>query len=147
MDPRTRLQRPILGDSVVVERPGVLRLAARSVVEVKKALITPHKEPRAFTVRTTKLRITPKPNAPQLIRVVRKPYTLDVARGKRVALEQMALVKRERLNVTAELRQSLGLLTGPPLRPRATDRPRADSRPRPDLSGWLATAMMPAEVP
>lgn len=132
---------------MVVERPGTLRLAARSVVEEKKELIAPHKELKTPTVRNTKVRVTPGPNAPQLIRVVRKPYALDVARGKRVALEQMTLVKRERMNVTAELREGLGQLVGPPARPRATDRPRAADRPRPDLSGWLATAMMPPEVP
>lgn len=147
MDPRTRLQRPVLGDTVVVERPGALRIAARSVVVEKKELIKPHKEPRAFAVRVTRVRVTPGPNAPQLIRVVRKPYQLDVARGKRVPLEQMALVKRERMNVTAELRIGLGQLVGPPARPRPTERPRAGDRPRPDLSGWLAMAIQPAEVP
>lgn len=147
MDPRSRLSRPILGDSVVVERPQVLRIAERSVVKEKKELIQAHKEPRKFTVRVTKVRVTPQPNAPQLIRIVRKPYTLDLARGKRVPLEKLSLVKRQRMNVTAELREGLGLLVGPPRRARVTDRPRAGERPRPDLSGWLATAPLPAEEP
>ena len=130
---------------MVVERPGVLRLAERAVVEEKKELVKAHKEPRKFTVRASKARVTPQPNAPQLIRVVRKPYSLDVARGRRVKLEKMTLEKRERMNVTAELKEGLGQVKGPPLRARATDRPKVTDRPRPDLSGWLATGTMPGE--
>lgn len=130
---------------MVVERPGTVRLAERAVVEEKKELIKAHKEPRKFTVRSSKVRVTPQPNAPQLIRVVKKPYSLDVTRGRRVKLEKMSLVKRERMNVTAELREGLGQLVGPPRRARATERPRPGDRPRPDLSGWLATGTMPSE--
>ncbi len=42
------------------------------------------KELRSPTVRMTTRTAEPKPNAPLLIRLVRHPYALDLARGKKV---------------------------------------------------------------
>lgn len=140
MDPRYRLQRVILGETVVVERPGALRIAERAVVPEVKELIRPHREPLKIEVRNTKIRVTPEPNAPQLIRIVRKPYALDVVRGKKVKLDKLVLEKRERVQIGAELRLAREEVKKVE-RPHPARRPRVGDRPRPDLSGWLA---MPA---
>lgn len=145
MDPRHRLQRAILGDSLVVERPGTLRLAARAVVPEKKELIHPHREPLKVQVRQTKLRITPEPNAPQLIRIVRKPYRHETSRPSRVTLEQATLEPRTRVDVGAELRAAREEAQRVE-RPHPTRRPRIGDRPRPDLSGWLAMAPFASEL-
>jgi hypothetical protein len=145
MDPRHRLQRAILGDSVVVERRGTLRMAARAIVPEKKELIRAHREPLKVQVRNTKLRITPEPNAPQLIRIVRKPYRQETARPARVPLEQATLEPRSRVDVGEELRAARQEAQRVE-RPHPTRRARVGDRPRPDLSGWLATAPFPEEL-
>lgn len=139
MDPRYRLQRAILGEKVVIERPGTLRIAARAEVPEEKELVKPHREPMKLEVRATKVRVTPEPNAPQLIRIVRKPYAQETVRGKKVKLEQMTLEKRERVQVGEELRAARQA-TRKVERPHPTRRTRPGDRPRPDLSGWLAMA-------
>ncbi len=142
MDPRYRLQRVFLGESVVVERPGALRIAARAVVPETRELVRKHREPLKIEVRATKLRVTPGPNAPQLIRIVRKPYTLDAVRGKKVKLDKMVLEKRERVQVGEELRLAREEVKKVE-RPHPARRPRVGDRPRPDLHGWLAMAAVP----
>lgn len=145
MDPRHRLHRAILGDSVVVERPGTQRIAARAVVPEKKELVHKHREPMKISVRNTKIRVTPEPNAPQLIRIVKKPYVQETTRGKKVKLEKMELTKRERVLVGEELRLAREAVRKEE-RPRPTVRTRVGDRPRPDLRGWLAMAAVKKEA-
>ena len=130
---------------MVVERPGARRIAARAVVPEKKELVHKHREPMKISVRNTKIRVTPEPNAPQLIRIVRKPYVQETTRGKKVKLEKMVLTKRERVIVGEELRLARDAARME-VRPRPTSRTRVGDRPRPDLHGWLAMAAVKKEA-
>lgn len=123
---------------MVVERPRLLQMAARATVEEKKELVGKHREPFKLTLRNTKLRVTPGPNAPQLIRVVKKPFVLTAVRMQKQPLIKLKLEKVARQpyhqEIVAALQETVRVA-----RPRPTARLRAGDRPRPDLSAWLAT--------
>lgn len=120
-------------------------MAARAVVPETKELVGKHREPLDVKIRNSKLRITPEPNAPQLIRIVRKPYRHETPRPTRVPLVVATLEPRSRVHVGDEVRAAREEAQRVE-RPHPTCRARIGDRPRPDLSGWLAMAPFAEEL-
>ena len=144
MDPRTRLNRPVVGDRVHRARDVVDRVGKRLDAEgARKELIEPHafypyaKGARGGT-RGSQSRIRIDHYAPQLVRLVRHPYTERGTRMKKLegtARTREQPVARERYR--AELESMLSIdRSVEVLRPTSLH-PRLEPRPRPSVAGWL----------
>ena len=77
-----RLNRLILGESVLVPREIVRKTERLEVVKPHKVQLREQREIREHGVRQNRNIVEPGPNAPKLIRLVRHPYTQDVTRPK-----------------------------------------------------------------
>lgn len=138
VDPRARLDRPVLGDTLPV--PWVpVELFARLEVEERKDPVKPHREPVTFTQRETRKKGDPSPNAPKLIRLVRYPFALQTSAFKHdpaVSRKPEPREARPALPRMRELRREDDLAP----RPRATERPQREPRPRPSSREWLSAS-------
>jgi hypothetical protein len=137
-----RLNRPLLGQGMGRVRSHMTRLLSRREREVKRIVDIPSpREPRGSSVRMLRARTEAAPNAPQLIRILRHPYRLDLGYFKRRRAESRGMVIREaRQGFRLELEK---LLHSPKrvevFRPVQT-RPRLTHRLRPSIDAWLATS-------
>ncbi len=82
MDITFRLNRLILGESVLVPRQIVRKTERLEVVKPRKVQLREEREIREHGVRRNRNIVEPSPNAPKLIRLVRHPYTQEVTRPK-----------------------------------------------------------------
>ncbi|MGB0637957.1 MAG: hypothetical protein ACPGTU_01410 [Myxococcota bacterium] len=80
MDPRHRLNRTIIGESMLVPRAAEKRLQRVEVVKPRKVKIREAKSLPEHKVRETRNVVEAGPNSPKLIRLVRHPYTQEVTR-------------------------------------------------------------------
>ncbi len=87
-DPRTRLSRRVPGASV--QPGGLLRLHVDEHREPRRDPIPARDQKALVEVRQRAPRRIAEagPNAPQLIRLIRSPYALEVARGRRVVVNE-----------------------------------------------------------
>ena len=83
-DPRYRLRRPALGESMHAPRPTPGRVGRPEVIRERLVTIPERGEHRSYDTRHTTHTKEPEPNAPQLIRLIRTPYKLEVTRPGRV---------------------------------------------------------------
>lgn len=136
-DPKHRLNRPILGDSLQVERGVVRRAFARDVEKTRAVQLQPHPMLRAgldkagHVVRDCKLLAKPWTNAPQLIRVVKRPFALAAVSFTKVkAADRKPPVRAERVRLKAEL-EGARLEGRQPFPMPSKLRYRVEARPRP----------------
>ena len=134
-DLRHRLDRPFAGESLLGVPPLVLRLARRDR-PIERPSPIPAREARGpeTTLREVRPPVSPSPNTPLLIRVVKFPYALAPGRPGREALpESVAGHPHPTLPPRERRVEALA-----PSQRRPTDRPRpaAPRRPR-DLAALL----------
>ncbi len=104
-DPRERLRRPLMGSRVRGDSPTAERLFARDAAEPRKELV-PARDSKllpTLTLRRTARLASPTPNAPLLIRIVRRPYALQPGGRRRVRWLAEAPPTFARVSVHAEL--------------------------------------------
>ena len=77
-----RLNRLILGESMLVPREIVQRTERLEVVKPRLVEIPERKQGRNQSVRTTRKIVDAGPNAPQLKRLIQAPYTQELSRPK-----------------------------------------------------------------
>lgn len=137
LDPQQRLTRPILGDSFHAERGVVRRAFARDVDKARAVQLQPHPmlkgglEQVGHVVRDTKLLAKPWTNAPQLIRVVKRPFSLSAVSFTKVkAADRKAPPREARVRLKAEL-ASLRDEGRQPFPMPSKLRYRVEARPRP----------------
>ena len=115
-----RLHRRLPGEHQI----GLTELAATLGGRLDREVLEPRvQEPRKMrdgAVRTLHPRVSPEPNAPQLIRLIRTPYKMHTGHPRR----SQAWEPRERLRE----RERLGDLCGPEDRPRISFRSPAEQR-------------------
>lgn len=121
---------------MVVERPRTARIAARAEVKERPNLIRAHREPFVLKIKDSSLRVTPGPNAPQLIRLVRYPFALDTVRNAKIPLGVARPEAREKFARVSGMHDAIAD-TIRPARVRATTRIRPTHRPRLRALGWL----------
>ena len=80
MDITFRLNRLILGESMLVPREIVKKTERLDVIKPCKVQIREQREIREHGVRTIRNIVDPGPNAPKLIRLIRHPYAQEVTR-------------------------------------------------------------------
>ena len=97
MDIRVRLKRTVPGDSLHTARNVSDHIMRRSEVKERPTLVKDHREPIDFKIRAVRRKIEPEPNAPQLIRLIRHPYSQEVARPTRKKMEVWTPEPRERV--------------------------------------------------
>jgi hypothetical protein len=108
--------------------------------KVKKELVKPHREPKPHKIRKTYNTVVPEPYAPQLIRLRRSPYALDIGYfrkskgGERAKLEPKL---RERPNVGA-LVQAARRAPRLALPKPSECRMRVETRSRMSVDSWLS---------
>jgi hypothetical protein len=139
LDPQQRLSRAILGDSFHAER-GLLRRAwARDVERTRAVQLQPHPmlrgdatgEKAGHRVRDSKLLAKPWTNAPQLIRVVKRPFALSTVSFTKVkAADRKPAPRLARTRLKVEL-ASLRDEGRQPFPMPSKLRYRVEARPRP----------------
>ena len=77
-----RLNRLILGESMLVPREIVRRTERLEVVRPRRVQIRDPKELRTHSVRSSRNVIEAGPNAPQLKRLIQHPYAQELSRPK-----------------------------------------------------------------
>ncbi len=82
MDITFRLNRLILGESMLVPREIVRKTERLEVVKPRKVQIREERDIREHAVRNNRNVVEAGPNAPKLIRLIRHPYVQDVTRPK-----------------------------------------------------------------
>ena len=140
-DPRSRLHRHVLGETLHQQRPVVEQVAARDRDISRPDPVSQHREPVEYRIKKRYPPVQAEPNAPQLIRLVRTPFALDKGYFKRVDGGERAKVeKRERMNVGAELLKAREAGRRVPF-PKPTDaHPRIARPARPSLDDYLASS-------
>lgn len=104
-DPRERLRRPLPGSRARGESPTTTRLFAREAAEPRRELVPARDStllPSLTLRRTTRL-ASPTPNAPLLIRIVRRPYALQPGGRRRVRWLAEAPPRLARVSAHEEL--------------------------------------------
>ena len=83
MDITFRLNRLILGESMLVPRAIAKKTERLEVVKPRKVQIREARELRAHGTKKTRKIVEAGPNAPKLIRLIRHPYAETVTKPKR----------------------------------------------------------------
>ena len=83
-DPRYRLRRPALGESVHATRPLPGRLDRPEVIRERLVTVPERTEARSRDIRYTRNTANTDQNAPKLIRLIRTPFEQEVVRPGRV---------------------------------------------------------------
>lgn len=141
-EPHERLGRPLVGQGLGRVRPGMVRLLERRDIEIKRLVeLGAPREPRGSKVRNLFPRSHPEPNAPQLIRLLRHPFSLEKGYFRRQSGAQRGVELRpERRGFREEIEDILHT----PRRVesmRPTDiRTRLESRTRASIDEWLSVA-------
>ena len=132
------LKRPFVGERLHRERALLTRAEKREEIRPPTIELPDHGRPEWFGVRKASVRVEARPNAPQLIRLVRHPFTVTAAPFQRQALEQLSLARPERETVAAMVGAAREKVEREPL-PRPTDvHPPLEQRSRPSAAAWLA---------
>ena len=77
-----RLNRTILGESMLVPREIVKRTERLDVVKPRKVKLPDPREVRTHSVRPSRAVVEAGPNAPQLKRLIQHPYTQELTRPR-----------------------------------------------------------------
>jgi len=80
MNPTFRLNRLILGESLLVPREIIRRTERLEVVRPRTVSVPERKERRTHSTRTTRKLVDAGPNAPQLKRLIQHPYRQELSR-------------------------------------------------------------------
>jgi hypothetical protein len=132
-DPRSRLTRRVPGASI--EPAKVFRLNVDESREPRPDPIPARDQKELLNVRTRSPRRIAEagPNAPQLIRLIRTPYAMDVTRGRRITLIEAAPAAQARQPFGTQTHAALedwpSVGSPSPIQPRPrpfTVRPSAD---------------------
>ncbi len=83
MDPTFRLNRLILGESMLVPREIVRKTERLEVVKPRKVQLREPRDMREHSIRNSRNIVEAGPNAPKLIRLIRHPYAEEVTRPQR----------------------------------------------------------------
>lgn len=83
MDPTFRLNRLILGESLLVPREIVRRTERLEVVKPRKVQLREPRDVREHAIRNSRNTVEAGPNAPKMIRLIRHPYAETVTRPQR----------------------------------------------------------------
>jgi hypothetical protein len=83
MDPTFRLNRLILGESMLVPREIVKKTERLEVVKPRIVQLREPRDVRQHGIRNSRNIVEAGPNAPKLIRLIRHPYTETVTRPQR----------------------------------------------------------------
>lgn len=142
MHPWERLQRKSPGASVTEPRDLERRICARDQEPPPPRAVPGEKTVvREAKLRSNRIKADPRPNAPLLMRLVRWPFALHVAQGKRA--EWRGAVPWELLERV--LSQSPRVLLAPDreivgFRPMHDIDRRWTRQPRPSVDAWLSSA-------
>ena len=126
-DPRERLRRPLMGGRVRGETATTERLFARDAAEPRRDLV-PARDTKllpTLTLRRTTRLASPSPNAPLLIRIVRRPYALQPGGRRRVRWLPEAPPTFARVSVLEALAAARSERERPAFSAHAGKRPRA----------------------
>jgi len=137
-DPRQRLGREVLGESVLVPRRMLDKVLRKEVVRECMVTLPDRNRGRVVIERPYAHIPEPGPNAPKLIRLIRNPATQELGRpvrntdiSRRTATQWM---KPESARLVREALASREL----PTRPKPTrERVGAPARPRVSVEAWL----------
>jgi hypothetical protein len=83
MDPTFRLNRLILGESMLVPREIVRKTERLEVVKPRTMQVREPRTMREHAIRNSRNTVEAGPNAPKLIRLIRHPYAETVTRPQR----------------------------------------------------------------
>ena len=140
-DPRYRLHRVVLGDSVLAPRSSADRLKRPEMIRPRLVSVPDRQPQRKWKSRTTRRIASAETNAPKLIRLIRTPYRLDRGSPKRV---DDGLKREPRDESRPPHGKDVRATMGENRRsswPRATrDGPTLPIRPRGSLDSWLASS-------
>ena len=106
MDITFRLNRLILGESMLVPREIVKKTERLEVIRPRKVQLREQRDVREHGVRATRNTVDPAPNAPKLIRLIRYPYAQEVTRpqaGEPWRVPRSTRTKPERFGETVRL--------------------------------------------
>ena len=140
IDPRHRLNRAILGESVLTPRRSESVVHRPEVIRPRTVELRDPKDVRAHSVRTTRRIVEAAPNAPKLLRLIRRRYAEECARPVRGKPWRMDRTITARESCADQVRSALhreARLESPrPTRPE----PGLPERPRISADAWLAGA-------
>jgi len=83
-DPRYRLRRPALGESMHEPRPTPGRIDRPAVIRERLVSVPERGETRSRDIRYTRNTANTEQNAPKLIRLIRTPYAQEIVRPGRI---------------------------------------------------------------
>jgi len=146
-DPRYRLQRVVLGDSVLTPRVMSSRLERPEMVRERLVSVPDRDHHRVHKTRTTQNIATAEPNAPKLIRLIRTPYALERSGPKRVDdhLKREARAESRRPH-GEDVRATMGESRVPRLQRVTRDGSIFERRPRVSIDDWLTSPAANEEV-
>jgi len=138
MNPMFRLSRPIIGDRLHAPREIVVQAKKRQVVHDAAVQLRDYVRPEKGVVRKPKSQPQVAPNAPQLIRLVRTPFSLDRSSFKRRPLSRITRGEPKRTPYRVDFESAWKASRPPESYPRPTDsRFRCAPRVRPSIDAWL----------
>ncbi|MFT5684414.1 MAG: hypothetical protein ACI8RZ_005355 [Myxococcota bacterium] len=134
-----RLQRRIIGERLHRSRAIEVRAEERQSRKGAPIVELPERYGgMTFTVRNIRGMVTPEPNAPQLIRLVRYPFALDRGSFSRSKTTDFSLVRSQRRPYREGFEAAMELAQRPAWSKPSQARQRLQPRPRPSLDAWLA---------
>ena len=137
-DPRYRLRRLAMGETVHAPRVTAIRLARPEVVRARTVTVPERGEARTRKIRFTRRVADPSPNAPKLIRLIRTPFVEDVARPRRVGAGRLLAVReRHREPHGCMVRELMGEPRVPRNARPTRDVPLLAQRSRLSATEWL----------
>ena len=140
-DPRQRLDRAILGESVLTPRLSHGLIARRDPIPPSRVKVFEPKTTRTHSVRTYREIIEAGPNAPKLNRLIRRRYAEECVRPQRQASWRLTFEDRTPPTLSGRVREALDAHKPPERWPRATrESSGIPKRPRIDADAWLEGA-------
>jgi hypothetical protein len=140
-DPRRRLGRVILGESVLAPRLSHALTARRDPIPPPRLKVFEPKTTRAHKVRAYREIVEAGPNAPKLNRLIRRRYAEECVRPQRQPSWRLTFEDRTPPTLSGRVRAALDARQPPERWPRATrECSGIPKRPRIDADAWLEGA-------
>ena len=136
---QNRLKRHIIGERLHRIRSVEVRAAERQSREGPPKIELPERyNGMTFKVRPIRRMVTPEPNAPQLIRLVRYPFALDRGYFSRSKITDFSLVRFQRRPYREGFEAAMDSAQRPAHIKPTEIRIRLQSRVRPSVDAWLS---------
>lgn len=137
-DPRRRLKRELLGESVLAPRRMLGKILRRELVRESTVTVPERSGGRVGKARHYRHIPEPGPNAPKLIRLIRNPVSQELARPlPNKTIPRRATTEWMKPESARLVREALSGRERPEWPKPTRDRTGAPPRPRAPLSAWL----------